>query len=285
MNPSVLESRVLANLAERAWVGGDFEVKAAGDGAVILSGTVPNESSRQRMLRIARRTLGVIEVRDQLRVDPSSARPAGPTVDDGELARRVAQRIGARLPGAKAGEDWWFTGWRVEGNQNIWNLVVEADNGQVTLEGEVPRLTVLRDAVDAARQVPGVRSVRSQLELQGMYGAERWRYAYRPYPYWQPYGYPYAHPYVYDRDYFVYYDRDGRDEGFQGVHTMTGKVTSLDRSRGHVTLQTAEGKLDLQFPPASLQNVRQGDRLTVRLGVKEIGNAAASPRMENTGKR
>jgi osmotically-inducible protein OsmY len=60
-----------------------------------------------------------------------------------------------------------LTGWRVEGPDNRWNFVVQADNGDIWLEGEVPRYSVIREAINAARQVSGVRSVRSQLELAG----------------------------------------------------------------------------------------------------------------------
>jgi hypothetical protein len=57
---------------------------------------------------------------------------------------------------------------------------------------------------------------------------------------------------------------------FVGRHTMTGEVTQLDRQHGHVHLRTGEGELQLHFPPAALQNVREGDRLTVELGLKPV---------------
>ena len=52
-----------------------------------------------------------------------------------ELARRVAERIAGTLSGAKIGEDWWLTGWRVEGPDNRWHFTVETDRGNVWLDG------------------------------------------------------------------------------------------------------------------------------------------------------
>jgi hypothetical protein len=55
----------------------------------------------------------VTDVRNQLRVEPLTS--SGTPVGDDVLARRVARQVAAALPGAKTGEDWWLTGWRVEG--------------------------------------------------------------------------------------------------------------------------------------------------------------------------
>ena len=54
-----------------------------------------------------------------------------------------------------------------------------------------------------------------------------------------------------------------------GRHTMTGRVTQIDASRGHVHLQTADaGEMILHFPPSALQNVKVGDNLTVEMALK-----------------
>ena len=56
-NDALIQDFVLVNLAERAWVGGDFKVEAE-NGTVTLRGTVPSEGNKTRMGRIARETLG-----------------------------------------------------------------------------------------------------------------------------------------------------------------------------------------------------------------------------------
>jgi osmotically-inducible protein OsmY len=219
---SAVEDRVYLRLAERAWAGADFKVSAERDGTIILSGTVPNDESRQRMLRIARRTPGVRDVRDQMRVDPASGQQANAaTTPDRELSKRVAEKIASAIGGgAKAGEDWWFTGWRVEGPDNDWNLVVESEQGRINLDGEVPRPELMRKAVEAALDVQGVRSVRSDLEVdRDYYTAYRTRpfgwdpyygRAYDPYYRYEPYGYfPYGYAYGYHP--WGYYDGHGGD--------------------------------------------------------------------------
>jgi hypothetical protein len=74
---------------------------------------------------------------------------------------------------------------------------------------------------------------------------------------------------------------------FTGRHTMQGEVTKVDQRKGSLTLKTAEGNLDLHFPPSALQNVKKGDRISVELAMKPAGSAslggsspAASPRTD-----
>jgi hypothetical protein len=280
---SMLEDRVLVRLAEHAWVGGDFKVQADGN-MVTLSGTVPSEQTKQRILRVTRRTFGVVQVRDQLRVNPSVASPPATTVDDSVLTQRVAQQIARQLQGAKAGEDWWLTGWRVEGPGNRWTFTVEAQNGNIWLEGEVPHYSQMRQAIDAARNVQGVRSVRSNLEIDRDYYPVYGWYpgAYPGYAY-APYG-----PHAIDRDYyFIDADNGMNAHGFRGLHAVTGKVTKVDKQTGLMSLRTEQGAtLDLAFPPGALQGVDQGDRLTVEVGFKEADTAgAASPATESSSQQ
>jgi osmotically-inducible protein OsmY len=175
-----LADRIYVRLAERAWAGADFDVRVR-QGVVTLSGTVPDERAKQRILGVVHRTRGVSEVRDRLRIDPAAGQPrAGAPVPDAELARRVAQQVAAAL-GARAGEDWWFSGWRVEGPYRNWTMVVDAADGAVTLDGEVPYDSIVRRAVQAALRVPGVLSVRSEVELEAaVYGPPA-------YYWWHPY--------------------------------------------------------------------------------------------------
>jgi osmotically-inducible protein OsmY len=314
---TTLEDRIFVRLAERAWAGADFKIDAS-DGQVAISGTVPNEEAKQRILSLVRRTPGVTDVKDQMTIASASARqpaasagarqPSAANVPDDQLEQRVAERIAGALQDAKAGKDWWFGGWRVEGRDNEWNLVVHSDEGRVSLDGDVPRLDIVRDAVQAALNTEGVQSVRSDLNVDR-------RYAGRPYRDAHPYG-----PYAYDRyrgrgaygpgayDRYGAYDRDdpyhrdepydrrmgagGREEGrqaaygepgrekaafqqhLQGMHSMSGQVTQIDQKSGKLSLKTSDGAtLDLHFPPSALEDVKQGDRLSVQLGFRELGGS------------
>ena len=79
---------------------------------------------------------------------------------------------------------------------------------------------------------------------------------------------------------------------FSGRHTMEGEVVSVDQKKGHVTLKTAEGNMQLHFPPSALQQVKKGDRVSVELAMKPAGSAsmkhdtkgAASPKTDDTKK-
>jgi hypothetical protein len=51
----------------------------------------------------------------------------------------------------------------------------------------------------------------------------------------------------------------------QGKHSMTGTVTMIDHTTGMLTLKTAEGDLNLHFPPSTVQKLKEGDTITVHL--------------------
>lgn len=268
---TMLEDLILLRLAEREWVGGNFQVDVDG-GVATLGGTVPSEAVKARMGRIVRETVGVTDVRNELQVTPRAARAAS-QVPDEQLARQVAQRIASAIPGAKAGQDWWLQGWRVEGPNNLWSFTVEAEDGRLYLDGEVPRPSIMRKAIDAARQTAGVNSVRSNFEL------DRYR-GYPPYPGYAYHDYTPYHPWLYDPAYG--YGPYGPGTAFSGAPALTGQVTSIDRATGQVTVQTDRGQVQLPFPSSALQNVQQGDRVTVRLEVQGA-SPAASPRAPTTG--
>lgn len=67
---------------------------------------------------------------------------------------------------------------------------------------------------------------------------------------------------------------------FTGRHTMEGEVVKVDQKKGHLTLKTAEGNMDLHFPASALQTVKKGDRISVELAMKPAGQAS----MKSDGK-
>lgn len=68
----------------------------------------------------------------------------------------------------------------------------------------------------------------------------------------------------------------GSDATMIGRHTMTGEVTSVAPDKGRLFVKTPEGRMLLHFPPATLQNVKKGDRVTVELALKDSGPAPKS---------
>lgn len=153
---------VAVRLAQSRGLAGS-RIRIAGSGAELaLRGVVRDDSQRQRALHIATHTAGVGRVHDELEVDPTLAAPA--PIPDDRLARAVAQALAAdRALNARAGEGWLF-GWRVEGAN--WAVDVEVDDGDVLLAGTAPLQQQIHAFILEARDVPGVRSVRSEITLR-----------------------------------------------------------------------------------------------------------------------
>lgn len=61
----------------------------------------------------------------------------------------------------------------------------------------------------------------------------------------------------------------------QGNHSMTGTVTMIDHTTGMLTLKTMEGDLKLHFPPPTVQNLKEGDKITVHLSYSASESNAA----------
>ena len=62
----------------------------------------------------------------------------------------------------------------------------------------------------------------------------------------------------------------GAETGMQGKHSMMGTVQTIDRKKGLVSFNTAQGPLKLHFPPGALQNLKNGDRIQVNLSFTPV---------------
>jgi hypothetical protein len=111
---------------------------------------------------------------------------------------------------------------------------VDVNYGVVYLTGNIPTAGQKARIERAASRVDGVRDVISHVRVQSESAAAS----------------PSASP------------RTGVVE-----HRMTGQVTAVDRTTGRLTLRGAPGDVMLQVPPAAIQDVKEGDRVSVRLDV------------------
>jgi len=59
--------------------------------------------------------------------------------------------------------------------------------------------------------------------------------------------------------------------GFMGEHTLTGRITAIDKDKGRVTVDAQGETLDLHFPKTALQNMNKGDQVTVSLAIRPAG--------------
>lgn len=55
--------------------------------------------------------------------------------------------------------------------------------------------------------------------------------------------------------------------GLMGDHDMSGTVSKLDHKKGTFVLTTGMGPLHLHFPPDVVKDLKDGDKVTVHLGL------------------
>jgi ribulose-5-phosphate 4-epimerase/fuculose-1-phosphate aldolase len=59
-------------------------------------------------------------------------------------------------------------------------------------------------------------------------------------------------------------EQPGKSPRGEVRHTVTGKVSDVERNHGEVTVRTPEGsKLKLHLPPVAVANVREGDSVSL----------------------
>ena len=58
-----------------------------------------------------------------------------------------------------------------------------------------------------------------------------------------------------------------------GRHSVEGQVTRVDVKKGWVHVKTSDGTMIVHFPPADVQTVKKGDRITISLALKDNGPA------------
>jgi hypothetical protein len=61
-----------------------------------------------------------------------------------------------------------------------------------------------------------------------------------------------------------------------GEHSMTGRITDIDKEKGRVQVDAQGEKLDLHFPQSALRNLNEGDQVTVTLGIKPASGTSGT---------
>ncbi len=142
------------------------------DGVVTLSGVVDNLRAKRAAEADVRTISGVTNVRNNLKVRPESV------PEDGKLATNVNEAF-VRDAAVERFE-----------------IDVEADNGVVTLRGEVDNYYEKYRAGDLASEVKGVVEVNNNIEVE----------TESKYNYYYPYGWNsyYPSPYIYPDNYYTY---------------------------------------------------------------------------------
>ncbi|MDI1433065.1 hypothetical protein [Polyangium sorediatum] len=68
-----------------------------------------------------------------------------------------------------------------------------------------------------------------------------------------------------------------------GRHQMTGRIVDINKEKGELKVETERGQLEFNFPPASLQNYKEGDqvRLDVVIRPAQQQQPAPQPKQEH----
>lgn len=59
-------------------------------------------------------------------------------------------------------------------------------------------------------------------------------------------------------------------KGYQGRHDVRGEITNVNKDTGMLSLKTAEGDLQLAFPPAAVNKLNKGDEVSVEMAIKTL---------------
>lgn len=139
------------------------------DGGVKLTGTVASQAQADRAVELARRTPGTVSVINKLTINPAKAEDVGtPTLQEkGEIVEKGQKELdeAADMTGDAniinevkvklAGDD------MVKSR----NIRILSTDGVVVLRGTVRNAEEQEQAVKLANSVPGVKEVRSELQI------------------------------------------------------------------------------------------------------------------------
>ena len=143
--------------------GRRIDVDTSG-GVVTLRGEVASESERAQALRIARETDGVQRVEDTLAVNATleQSPPATPAVADDRSSR---ESLGARIDDGVIVTK-LKAKYIADSEVKAFDIDVSANNGVVTLEGQVANAAARERAVSLARDTEGVAQVVDRLSVE-----------------------------------------------------------------------------------------------------------------------
>jgi len=60
------------------------------------------------------------------------------------------------------------------------------------------------------------------------------------------------------------------DSKEMGEHHMDGTVTKVNHHTGFITVKTDEGSMRLHYPPKSIKDIKDGDKIRLYLGYSEL---------------
>lgn len=175
----VLRDAIVHRLSNSGSLAGTDIAVEVENRKVFLSGTVASKHEKERAAHIAYKARGSRDVRNNLKIDAAAieARRAV-QISDEELVASVANAlVDDAFPWAEAKENWLY-GWEVDGKN--WEFDVEADQGRITLDGDVDSYEMIVAATIHVRRIPGVKAIDNKLVVASEHSLNPLQYL--PYP-------------------------------------------------------------------------------------------------------
>lgn len=139
------------------------------NGVVTLTGSVSNEASLDRAISIARGVDGVVNVKSDLKIEPSGKTTSGEvqkTVDKvADSTKTAVKKTGEVIKDSAITADLKLK-FAADDTVSASNIDIDTKNGVVTLNGTVKSDAELNRAVDIARKTDGVKNVISNLVVK-----------------------------------------------------------------------------------------------------------------------
>jgi osmotically-inducible protein OsmY len=176
MTDSDLERSIKTQIASDPQVpAGDIHVSANADkNEATISGTVPTEGARTRVVELAKASRPGLSVTDKIDVKPDEVSSTVPTRSDytEDMARRDRER--AESFGDKVGnslDDAWIhtkitSKLAANSDTPARKINVDVMDKIVTLRGEVPNGTAKTEAERVAKDTDGVKRVNNMLKIK-----------------------------------------------------------------------------------------------------------------------
>lgn len=169
------EDRELAGVVQRELASDTTlptdEISVAADASereVILRGVLTSYAERDRALELAKRAEPDLMVIDQIDVVPKASSRGAYTSEMELETRKAAQHLGMRI--GESTDDAYIYGsiiaqLTVDPALSLRNVLVDVDEGTVTLRGRVASTEVRTQAEQVVRRVEGVTAVDNQITI------------------------------------------------------------------------------------------------------------------------
>lgn len=80
------------------------------------------------------------------------------------------------------------------------------------------------------------------------------------------------------------YSKSGGEMMMMGEHDMGGTIQTINHKTGWMKLKTGIGEMTIHYPPASIMDLKKGDKITAHLSYTKQGGKMDDDRMKRDDK-